>query len=117
MAPKSQNSGQSIMKSHKVNRNVLVAVLFFGSSFFPVLVWLVVYATSGDRSLGLTTLAIIALTLLAELALFFATFVVTLANWRSLRWPWRLLGLLSAPIFELLAIGFFSNKGFAEYRP
>jgi uncharacterized membrane protein YhaH (DUF805 family) len=52
----------------------------------------------------LLTEPVFVLAVLGALVLLFTTLCVTLANWRDLSWPWRLIGLLSVPVFVFLGI-------------
>jgi len=84
-----------------------VAGFFVGSLCWPVLVYLVAALVNAqpERSQDLLgPMALLGLSALAELALLFGTFTVTFVHWRSLRWPGRLMGLLSVLILVLLVI-------------
>lgn len=92
------------MEERKVNGNRQVAGLFAGCLVWPVFVYLVIsLLTARNGPLDpLGGIAIIAFAALGELVLLFCTFVMTFVHWRSLRWPWRLIGLLAVAAFVLL---------------
>jgi hypothetical protein len=97
------------MEKQGRNKSGLVAVLFFGSLLCPGVIWLLLrYASAGSPANYSDPLVSLVLRLgwMVEVAMIISTPLVTLVNWRSLNWWWRLIGIAWAAVIVVLVVLF-----------
>jgi hypothetical protein len=98
-----------IMEKQPPDKNLLVAVFFFGSLLWPGVIWLLLrYASAGSHTNYSDPLVSLTLRLggMVEVAMVISTLLVTLVNWRSLKWRWRLIGIAWGAVIVVLIVLF-----------